>query len=94
MARSRLVRILLVAIIAAPLGATCAWGATHRDSNELQPLDILARLWSTVSVLWSASGCNLDPHGGCAAQEDAPAPPPAADEGCGLDPHGGCAPGS
>jgi hypothetical protein len=79
MPRSRLFRSLLVLIVVAPLYATSAWAAPRR---ELRTFDILARLWSTVSAIWSDSGCNLNPHGGCAV--------PPTKEGCKIDPHGRC----
>lgn len=108
MPRSRLVRSLLVLLVAAALCTTSAWAA---PSRELHTFDILARLWSTVSALWSdegcngdphggcavpspSAGCNIDPHGGCAVEEEAPPLQPTTDEGCKIDPHGGCTPGS
>lgn len=91
MPRSRLVRSLLVLLVAAALCTTSAWAA---PSRELHTFGVLARLWSTVSAFWSDEGCKLDPHGGCAVEEEAPPLQPTTDEGCKIDPHGGCTPGS
>ncbi len=49
-------------------------------------LDILARLWGTLTAVWTEHGCMIDPYGGCAAVAQ-----PTTDEGCNLDPNGGCA---
>ena len=85
MSRSRLVRILLLLLIAASL-CTPAWAEPGRFSTETSLFDVFARLWEAFNAVWSEEGCKLDPHGGCGTSQ-----PPTSDSGCKLDPNGGCA---
>jgi hypothetical protein len=85
MSRSRLVPVLLVLLIAASL-CTPAWAAPGRSSSEIHLFNVLARLWGSLTAVWSEEGCGIDPNGGCGTGQ-----PPTTDSGCKLDPHGGCA---
>jgi hypothetical protein len=85
MSRSRLVRFLLLLLIAASL-CTPAWAEPGRFSTETGLFNVLAHLWGAFTAVWSEEGCMIDPHGGCGTGQ-----PPTSDEGCMLDPNGGCA---
>jgi hypothetical protein len=85
MSRSRLVRVLLVLLIAASL-CTPAWAVPGRFSSETSFFNVLARLWDSLTTVWSEEGCGIDPNGGCGTGQ-----PPTSDEGCNGDPNGGCA---
>lgn len=95
MPRRHFARVSIILLIAAALAVPPAWGAPRWLSGEVSLLDIFARLWGSLTAAWSESGCNVDPHGGCAtAQEEPPSPSPTTDHGCKIDPNGGCTPGS
>jgi hypothetical protein len=85
MSRSRLAHVLLVLLLATSLG-TPAWAVPGRFSSEIRLFDVLARLWGSLTAVWSESGCKIDPNGGCGTGQ-----PPTTDSGCKIDPHGGCA---
>ncbi|HEX9940664.1 MAG TPA: hypothetical protein VGG03_01510 [Thermoanaerobaculia bacterium] len=46
--------------------------------------DVLDRLGSLLTGIWSKAGCTIDPWGRCTPST------PAADAGCTIDPLGGC----
>ncbi len=72
---------LLAATLAMPLAAE------PRVRTEREPgavWGLLAEIWNQLTAVWEASGCKIDPYGGCAPLA------PTADEGCKIDPFGGC----
>jgi hypothetical protein len=80
---------ILLALLAAPLGAS---GAKVRSPGQPPkakpgPVSLLSHPWSLVLEIWRKAGCDIDPSGRCVA---APAPLNSADVGCGVDPDGRC----
>lgn len=50
--------------------------------------DFVAQVWKSLTRVWEANGCGLDPSGSCLPpQGSAPEP----DNGCGFDLDGRCA---
>jgi hypothetical protein len=50
---------------------------------------LLAAILGVLDRIWAPTGCDIDPHGGCAASTaDAPPAPDHQDNGCYIDPHG------
>lgn len=84
MPRRHFARVSIILLIAAALAVPPAWGAPRWLSGEVSMLDIFARLWGSLTVAWSESGCNVDQ----------PSPSPTTDHGCKIDPNGGCTPDS
>jgi hypothetical protein len=82
---SRVTRIVFVLVLAVALITPSSWAA-GRENPRTAP-DLLSRVWSLLTAIWSEEGCGLDPHGGCSA-------PIQPDEGCAIDPNGGCLPRS
>ena len=89
MSHRRLARILLVFLMTTLLCAP-AWAMPGQSASEARLFDVLARLWGTLTAVWSEHGCKIDPFGAC----EPVAPQPTADHGCMIDPHGICVPGS
>jgi len=48
----------------------------------------LAQVWASLTLVWEANGCQIEPNGGCLPEQGS-APEP--DNGCGLEPDGRCA---
>lgn len=90
MSRSRKLRIFVPLIVAAALALPSA-SAESRQKRDRTPCATTS-LWNTLTSIWAAIGCKLDPHGSCVVEQ--PAPPPETDIGCKIDPNGGCAPES
>jgi hypothetical protein len=79
---------LLAAVLAAPLALWAgppAGGPPAAAAAEGSSSKILRPFWDLLAFLWQATGCHIDPGGGCAAS---PRPAAAADEGCHIDPDG------
>lgn len=94
MTRSHFARLFVTLFIFATFSSPPAWGTPSRFAGE-ELLDIFTQAWGSLAAIWAPAGCNADPHGGCAPeQEEAPIAQPMTDEGCNADPHGGCRPGS
>jgi len=83
MPRRHFARLSAILLIVAALTAPPAWGAPRWLPGEASPLDIFARIWGSLTAIWSAAGCGIDPHGGCG-----PGQPPPTDSGSTLDPYG------
>ncbi len=86
MPRNHFARLSVILLVVAALAAPPAWGAPRPPSGGIDPIGILAHVWSSLSALWSEEGCNADPHGGCGTSQLS-----TPNAGCTLDPHGGCA---
>ena len=63
-----------------PLVVLCAVLAAPSVS-----LGLLDRLWSFLTGVWSAEGCQIDPNGRCVTTLS-----PQTDTGCQIDPNGRC----
>jgi hypothetical protein len=89
--RRTIALFLLAAVLFTPWAA---WAGS--PGSRLSPagpaawggLDLLRHLWSRLTSVWSETGANIDPGGGCAPA--APAAP--GDEGANIDPSGGTLP--
>jgi hypothetical protein len=78
-------RTVSAVVLAAFLAAAPAAQARpiHSDSN------VLTRIWSLVTGLWSKNGCQIDPNGYCIpgiGEGDI-----TVENGCQIDPDGQCA---
>ncbi|HSK79788.1 MAG TPA: hypothetical protein VLQ45_25260 [Thermoanaerobaculia bacterium] len=81
-------RTVSAVVLAAVLAAAPAAQARpiHSDSN------VLTRIWSLVTGLWSKNGCRIDPDGYCipgTGEGDI-----TIENGCVIEPNGQCATGS
>lgn len=79
--RCTLAVFLLAALLAMPLTAEPR-ARTERGSGTVW--DLLADAWNTLTAVWEASTCEIDPYGGCVPSA------PSSDAGCKIDPYGGC----
>lgn len=70
--------LVLCALLASPLAA--APKLRSESSTPAAADGLFGWLQGTLSLIWSKSGCGLDPFGQCET----------AKNGCQLDPHGGC----
>src|SRR6266545_2542231 len=86
--------LLVAAVLLAPWTAAAEPGAWKEPAGTQSPWDLFARLWSTVTALWSDNGCLIDPFGVCGAANSPAGPTENVDEGCKIDPYGGCRNGS
>lgn len=84
--RIRCTFLLLLALAllgALPISAEAEPGGSH----GFDPRSLAARLWVSLSGLWSENGCSVDPNGACGASSQAA----TAENGCSVDPDGRCA---
>jgi hypothetical protein len=81
-----LVLILMLWVPAAQAGESRPEAKSERG---FVAWDFLDQVWESLTRIWAANGCILDPHGGCVPDQGTAAP--ESDNGCRLDPHGGCA---
>lgn len=81
--RRKVVLLLVTALLASAPSWAAPWSLKADFSS---PLDLLSRLWGTLTSVWSETGCHIDPHGGCASSETPPAD--QVDTGCQIDPNG------
>ena len=93
MTRPRRSRLLAALVLGAALLAPAASAAPRPHSAPARPavrqagsLDLLARLWTSWTGLWSAEGCSLDPERTLQRRRG----PSLVDNGCSLDPDGRC----
>jgi len=86
--RSHVAWTLLFLLATATAFAPGAWGAPLQEPRGAGTHNVFARLWETLTAIWAAEGCMMDPHGNCGLTQA-----PTADAGCAMDPHGGCAAG-
>ena len=56
---------LLAAVIAALVAVIPAAALPLGGSQHGQPQGLIASLWGSLSSLWSANGCEIDPNGRC-----------------------------
>jgi hypothetical protein len=85
--RRKIILFLLLAIVALPWAAAAGPRPEGVGTAKAQAptLDLLSRLWSFFTSVWSDTGCRIDPDGRCAPQ-----PQEETDTGCRIDPSGGC----
>lgn len=82
-----------LAVFILSLVLTAPWSsAAGLPSESVRPVkaaevspDLLGRIWSFLSNLWSDEGCYIDPSGRCGAR-----PAATPDSGCYIDPNGRC----
>lgn len=55
--------LLLLALLAAPLASADPFRPATAVSAA--PPDLLGRLWSLLTAVWSETGCHIDPDGRC-----------------------------
>jgi hypothetical protein len=84
----RVLRLLAVLVLCLALGVSQASASPIRreaapQASSFNFHDVLGRLGSLLSGLWSKEGCRIDPWGRCATNTA-----PSTDAGCGIDPLG------
>jgi hypothetical protein len=89
--RKFLVLLLAAALVAPWASAAGAKPETATKATSPASHGLLARAWSLLTSLWSATGCQIDPNGRCVpAAVQGAQPKLDADTGCAIDPSGLC----
>jgi hypothetical protein len=84
--RRTTILLLLFAILATPWPSVALPRSASAEPVPSVGLPSLVDgFWRFVRIVWSKTGCHLDPNGVCA-----PAPQPTPKEGCHIDPDGRC----
>jgi hypothetical protein len=92
--RRKVGALLIAAVLLAPWVASAEPGAWKDPAATRVPWDLLDRLWTPVTALWSEAGCMIDPYGLYGAANSTPVPTENLDNGCKIDPYGACRSGS